>query len=237
MDFIGYLQGKEREKMEMLFRSCPDEVLEYMTIRKAAKGEIFIRAGDPCQNVYILLKGKAHGMGMPLEEKVYVFRSFTSGRILGELECFLDQKVYSASIQAVMPCVMARIPMKMWRSWMEKDPKALYMRSQTIIGELTDQLKDGRKYLFLSCYDRIQLYLIDRYEKGGSAGNFQVKKTRPELAEILGFSIKTINRTASKLQKNGLIHIVHGKITVSTAQIQKMQKYCEEHYLITDALL
>ncbi|MCH4285850.1 helix-turn-helix domain-containing protein [Amedibacillus hominis] len=46
-----------------------------------------------------------------------------------------------------------------------------------------------------------------------------VKKTRNDLYEEIGISVKTLNRTISKLKDEGLINIYKGKITMSQHQL------------------
>ena len=235
IDFISYLPKKEQERMERLFHGCPQDVLDSLEVTKVPKGKSIMRSGTPCLYIYIILRGRAQGMEMHLEEKVYIFRSFTSGRILGELECFLDQPLYSATIQAVTLCTLARIPISLWRSWIRQDSSLLYSRAQNIIGELTRQLKDGRQYLFLSCYDRMILFLLELFQTDDSPDGFVLKKTRPELAELLGFCIKTVNRTISQLQEDGLLSVRQGKIRLSPKQAKQMQEYCDQHFLSENA--
>ena len=86
MDFIGYLPEKEREQLQALFSSCPRTVRESIDVIRAEKGKPFIRAGEPCRYIYILLRGRTRGIELHLEEKIYVFRNFAPGQILGELE-------------------------------------------------------------------------------------------------------------------------------------------------------
>ena len=84
MDFIGYLPEKEREQLQALFSSCPRTVRESIDVIRAEKGKPFIRAGEPCRYIYILLRGRTRGIELHLEEKIYVFRNFAPGQILGE---------------------------------------------------------------------------------------------------------------------------------------------------------
>ena len=46
-----------------------------------------------------------------------------------------------------------------------------------------------------------------------------IKKTRNDLYEEIGISVKTLNRTISKLKDEGLINIYKGKITMSQHQL------------------
>ena len=54
-------------------------------------------------------------------------------------------------------------------------------------------------------------------------GGLVVKKTRQELFEEIGITVKTINRTVKKLvEEDGLIGLYKGKITISSDQYQRI---------------
>ncbi len=229
-DIFDRLPSGEREDLENLFQTCPANVFDAMDIVHVKKGDTIIRSGKTCSYIYIFLEGNAQGVEMHLEEKIYVFKSFSLGRIVGELEYFLEKDVYDADIQAVTDCTLVRIPQKVWFAWVESDIRVLRNRSRYIISELTKQLRSGREYLFLDCYDRMILYFLQQYENSVSSVCV-IKKTRPQLADLLGFSTRTINRSIGKMENEGLLTTVHGKIHISPDQAEKMQNYSDQMFL------
>ena len=63
-------------------------------------------------------------------------------------------------------------------------------------------------------------YLLKNAEQGQieSKGSFKLNKTREEIREELGMTVKTINRTIAKLKEQQQIGIASGKVTLSLAQ-------------------
>ena len=65
-------------------------------------------------------------------------------------------------------------------------------------------------------------YLINNADQGHieSKGSFKLNKTREEIREELGMTVKTINRTITKLKEQKQIGISSGKVTLSLEQYQ-----------------
>ncbi len=87
MEKIKLLPLKEQEYMRRLFAGCTEEIRNHMFVMEAEEGKNFIKAGDKCRNIFIILKGRAKGIDMQVQEKIYIFKEFGPGRILGEFEC------------------------------------------------------------------------------------------------------------------------------------------------------
>ena len=232
MNFMDYLEEDTQKNLNILFQTCPQYVLKVVEIKKVKKGQSFIHAGEKCRNIFILLQGKAKGLEMHLEEKMYIFQNFTPGRIFGELEFYTNQSEYMATIQAVENCVLAIVPQNIWENWMETDVQALKIRTRQLVSELTNQLKEERNHLFLNCYDRMILFLIEQYEKDEALEKCSIGQSRTILADLLGFSVKTINRTVVRLCENNMVQICNGKMHFTKEQYLNMQNYSREHFFL-----
>lgn len=81
--------------------------------------------------------------------------------------------------------------------------------------------------------------LLDHILKSASAMKIEEKKlivlpkTRQELYEECGITVKTINRTVKKLKEDDLIFLTHGKISMTLEQY-KMAKKVIHHYVKYD---
>ena len=74
--------------MNRLFRNCTEEVKYYMSVIDAEADQTFIKAGEECKYIYIILSGKVTGVEWPMHEKSYFFKDFGPGDFFGEIECF-----------------------------------------------------------------------------------------------------------------------------------------------------
>ena len=98
------------------------------------------------------------------------------------------------------------------------------MRTQQVMSTFIIQTSEERKYFFLTCRERMILFLIERYESYGNHTNYKLNKTQAEVAERVGFNVRTIQRTILSLEKDGLITSEAGKICMTQMQYQALKK-------------
>ena len=58
MDIFNVLPSKKQEYMNVLFKNCTEEVKYYMSIVEVDADQTFIKAGEECRYIYIVLSGK-----------------------------------------------------------------------------------------------------------------------------------------------------------------------------------
>lgn len=220
--------------MEELFGSCPDEIRSSMKVMTVEANELFIEAGTRCDRIYIILEGKARGLDMQMQDRIYAFKEFYEGSFFGELETFSDIRDYRVSIETAARCTLLVLPASAYLRWMKNDARALFIRTRDILSRLTYQTGEERKYLFLDCRDRMMLLLTERYERAGTSREIRIRQTRDELSDETGFCVKTLNRTIKKLKEEGFIGLQAGKIVVGKEHYKKMKDYTFAHLISSD---
>ena len=55
-----------------------------------------------------------------------------------------------------------------------------------------------------------------------------IRRTREEIHEETGISVKTLNRTIRKLKESGLVGITKGKVTLNASQQEKAREYLKQ---------
>ncbi|WP_346663201.1 helix-turn-helix domain-containing protein [uncultured Merdimonas sp.] len=55
-----------------------------------------------------------------------------------------------------------------------------------------------------------------------------IRRTREEIHEETGISVKTLNRTIRKLKESGMVDVVKGKVTLNEAQQEKAREYIKQ---------
>lgn len=234
-EFLGIIRetGKP-ESLYMLFLACPQKVVQAMQCMEVKKGHTFIQAGTPCEAVYIILNGRASGTDFQVSGNVYRFREYCAGEVLGDFELFSEFPEYRVTVCAATDCELAVIPSSIYLAWMQSDIHALFMRTRSLMKTLTSEASDGRKYLFLNCKDRLIIYLAEAYEKreGNADGQWKLQKTQPELADRIGFNVRTLQRNLYSLEEMGFISLEKGKIHISQQQYGKLKQYLQKNLLI-----
>mgnify|MGYP002620451180 FL=1 len=224
MDIFNMLPSKKQEYMNVLFRNCTEEVKYYMSIVEVDADQTFIKAGEECRYIYIVLSGKVTGVEWPMNEKSYFFKDFGPGDFFGEIECFAGMPKYRISILSSTQCRLLAIPSVYYMEWMHMDVDALYMRTQENMKRLVTQTAEARKYLFMDGKDRLMVHLVRKYEQRQPLPSIlELKQTRTRISEEVGISMKTLNRSIKKLEDMQLIQLNKGKIVITKEQYLQMK--------------
>lgn len=229
MEIINKLGKEHFQYLDKLFAGCPEDVIKKMRYLEIPSKYNLIYAGAPCESVYVILKGKVSCVDFQLRGNTYVIMDYAETAILGDYEVFGDFKEYRASVYSVTACELLKIPASAYLYWMQQDANALFMRTRKLMNILTNQTSDDRQYLFLGSKDRLILYLVKSYEKNAKGNGFVMRKTQSEIAERVGFHVRTIQRNVRSLEKEEFITIDAGKICISKEQYLMMKQYVENH--------
>lgn len=232
MDVFNELPPKKRAYMDLLFQNCSEEVKYYMTLMEVEADTTLIKAGERCNNIYIILSGKVTGIDWPINERAYSFKDFGPGDFFGEIECFADLLYYRISVVTVTKCHVLTIPAAFYMEWIQNDAEALYSRTKVNMRRLITQTTDARRYLFLEAKERLVLYLVRKYEQKAANSkiiDMNLNQPRTQLAEEIGFSTKTLSRNIKILEEKGFIQVNKGKILITEEEYQRMKRYIDQH--------
>jgi len=117
--------------------------------------------------------------------------------------------------------------------WMQEDIGALFIICRLQALKLSLELKVNREYLFLNSYDRLLLYIYEYCKKANSNTTITaIRKKHSEIADEIGFCVKTINRTISKLQNDGFVSSRRNIIEISPAQYSLIQEDLKDRGII-----
>ncbi len=230
MDVFKELPLKKQAYMEMLFQNCTEEVKYYMSMAEVQENQTLIEAGERCSNIYIILSGKVTGIEWPMTGRPYFFKDYGPGDFFGEIEYFADLLNYRISVVTVTRCRVLIIPVKYYMEWLQSDAEALYLRTKENMRRLISQTADARKYLFIESRERLMMHLIRKYEQKLPLKKvLELRQSREQLSEEIGFSVKTLNRNIKKLEKEELICLQKGKIIITEAGYLKMKQQVAYH--------
>lgn len=226
MEVFKELPLKMQTYMEMLFQNCTEEVKYYMRVMEVDENETLIEAGEKCSNIYIILSGKVTGIEWPMKERPYFFKDYGPGDFFGEIEHFADLSNYRISVLTVTKCRVLVIPVTYYMEWLQNDVEALYLRTKVNMSRLISQTADARKYLFIEGRERLMMHLIRKYEQKQPLKKvLELKQSRDQLSEEIGFSVKTLNRNIKKLKEDDLIQLQKGKIVITEEGYLRMKEH------------
>lgn len=230
LETVAKYGGHSREYLEALFKEIPETAVKEITYCEFKKNEDILFAGDPTDTVFFLLKGHVIGLEHQKLGRVYSFMDFTKMNILGDFEAFNGSDKYGVTVRATENCKLLRISKKGYLNWVRHDENALFLRLKNILSTLDHERRLDREYIFMDCKERLVNYLLKLYEKEQQEASepFKVRKTQAELADKIGFNLRSVQRSISALKKEGLLSDEKSKIIISQEQYFKLKDFIEE---------
>ncbi len=225
---LSVVTYEEQKRLERFFLNCPSEVMDSMKLIQIPAGRTVSRAGEAISSVYILLKGSLQGIDEQFDGRVYTFLSFKPVTIVDDFEVLAGIVEYRVTINTTRDSILLMIPAHFYLKWLKHDVNALFMRIQEFAQDMTEQSCRDRQYLFLHGVDRLALYLVNIYESHVGAHGLRLKKTRNELSNELGYSLKTLNRSVKKLQEEDFIQIDSGKIFIDEFHYERLKQFVKQ---------
>ena len=230
MDFLNELPTDKRMYFRKLFQNCPEEVLSQAYRRDLSAGEPLVEIEEPCRTIYLILAGYIQAIDWCVTEKPYHIRELGPGETIGEVECFAGLNRFRISAIAKDEVRLAAIPARAYMDWIRTDSKALYMRTQTLMGRLLSQARDARRFMLLDAREEIILYLVRHYENYAMPqGGIEMNFTRERFAVVLGLSVKTIDRNLRALDEMGYVQLKKGGLQINGKQYQMMRQHIEQY--------
>ena len=218
--------GRDRQEyLNRLFKYMPEAIAKELTYVDVKRNEVILSAGDPCETIYVVLKGQVIGQDHYKMGRIYSFMDFTKMYIVGDFEVFADYTEYCVTIRAAQDCRLLKISANSYLRWIQHDDNALFLRLNNILNTLTFERKLDRDYLLMGCRERLICFLVMLYEKenGNGFGKMKVELTQAELSDKIGFNIRSVQRGIVSLEQEELIASENGKITISPEQYEKLK--------------
>ncbi len=227
LETIGEAEPEHRAYLKCLFQYVPDAIVKAMSYKTFQKEEYLIRAGCDSTTVYLILSGNVAGLDYQKQGKAYYFMDFAKMYIVGDFEVFGDIPQYCVSIYAAEECRVLTLAGASYLAWVRHDENALFLRMKNIMSMLTFETKNERELIFMNCKERLAKYLAEAYEnqRGHSFERYKVDKTQPELSDRIGYNVRSVQRGIAALEKEQLLCVENGKITITQEQFLKLKQY------------
>ena len=213
---------------KQIFQGASDLVLDSCKVIEIEKDTRFVTAKDPMNQINILLSGSVKAIEEYISGDVYIFKEFTKPYIFGEMEAMAGMRFYRASLVADTNCIIVTIPTSIFINYLKSNTDILFRRSQLVINQLIEDEKDNRTYLMLDATNRIKVYFLNQYEYNPRNEACLIRKTRQEIADATGYSVKTVNRVMKRLQEEGYLKVAGQKILITKDQYNKIKACIDE---------
>ena len=207
------------------FEYMPPELHNRYTIRTYAPGTIIHQKDYPLNYFGIVCSGDHRVINEFENGNVFMIEKNEAIDFIGEVTILAGKEKTSVTIETLTECVVFLISRADFEMWISRDIHFLRLVSHKIAYKLyRSSYNRGAKlfypptFLFLDYLVKYALsHDIDHL------GEITLKKTREGIREELGMTVKTINRTITKLKSDGLIGIRKRKVTLNLEQLSLAQ--------------
>lgn len=228
LPFLKDLNRERREQFEHYFATAPKWLLDSFQIEEMEKGVLFVRENMPIDTIFFLAKGSIKGTDYRVNGISYDFIRFDHITAFGGMEVLLDEKYYKATLETVTQCTMIKIPVGVFKRWMESDILALKKEAKRTVEYMLEESRMNRVYLFSQGAERLIMHFARRYEVNSVNGQLVVRNTREELADATGLSVKTINRAIKQLEESGMLKREGHTIRILEENYQRLKAATED---------
>ncbi|MGM9986203.1 MAG: Crp/Fnr family transcriptional regulator [Bacillaceae bacterium] len=196
-----------------IFENCPSYIKEKFIYEEYVPGDIvmeqdvYMSAGD----IYILLQGNMKVTQLSKKGTTLLLCIIKEWELFGDLEVF-SQRRTACSVEALSPCKVVKISKSDFLLWLKEDFELVTYLLENYTERLlglayltTTNTVFSLEYRFLILLDsfRTELQMVVPYSKD-------------IIAEMLGTSVRSVNRIIQKLVKKEIISYEKGIIKIQS---------------------
>ncbi len=209
------------------FVNAMPEKVRHQTIKKnITPGETIVMKGGKVCHIYILLRGTVSVSNEFVNGHRYTFAEFDAPSLIGEVEALADQPGYAATIEAVTPCLVFSMDTAAFMLWLEEDPGFALLLAKLIAQKMYPTSNNNGSIKFMPSRQKVIAYLLESYD---GSELFLLAKSRQQIADEIGTSVKTVNRCINFLKTNFAVTIMRGKVTITPPQAIKLRRLSESN--------
>ena len=194
-----------------------DEMIKntHAEIKKFQKGDILVNEGEHSSFFYYLKSGELLVFNFTEEGKEFLQHKVSEGNFFGEPAVLLE-KPFPGNVEvATEKAEIVKIKRDNLINYCLKNPEKLFELTVSIAEKSIRKSLSLKNIVFLNPEDRIFHQLMDyKREYGKTNEKTVINLTRKELSHMTGLRIETIIRTVKKMEKDGKLEIISGKIFI-----------------------
>lgn len=179
-------------------------------IKKHEKNSLIINEGSTSLYFYYLLEGELSVYNLTPEGKEFLQHKVRENNFFGEPAVLLE-KPFPGTVEVTSEFAkILRIKKENFLQYLKNNPDWSLEFTKSIAEKSIIKSNSLKNIVFLNPEDRIIKQLNDYKE--GKDEKIIIELTRKELSNMTGLRIETIIRTIKKMEKNGKLQIVNGKV-------------------------
>ena len=211
----------ENEQAKAFIEKIPENIKDRCKLKKIEKGKLLVLKGNNIENIYIHFQGKMQVKNEFENGFVYSFANIKPIAYIGAMEIMANKKTYSSTLQTTTECIILKMPKSDFKNWINIDQKFTLEVLHLVSKSMYEQSLKTGEVLAYPAICILTNYLINVFENEDKDVVF-LEKTREEIASILGFSVRTINRNLKELKDENLITVNRKGISITKEQFDKL---------------
>lgn len=210
-------------QLNELMENIPLSIMNRMFYKKYKANTVIFYKGDPLSYIYVLFNGEVQISNIFKDGCLFEIQRNNKISFIGEQTVLAGKNIASVTITALKDSEFILIRKNDFLKWLELDHKfSLFLLKSLAKRNYNNSKELGSKGYYSKQY-LLEKYLCTQFEKNEKALVI-INKSRQELADCIGTSLRSLERGISKLKKEGNISIVKRKITINQLQYNRMIK-------------
>lgn len=214
-------------ELKEYIKNMPEELKTRFIIRTFPPGHIIHQKHEVIDYFGIMCIGANRVINEFENGNIYMIEKNEAIDFIGEVTLLAGFSHSSVTIETLTECVILYISRTDCEKWFAVDNHFLHLVAKHVAYKLYRSSYTNGTKLFYPPSFLVLDYLIHYVKENPipKQGVLVVKKTRQELYEEIGITVKTINRTVKKLvEEDRLVSLYKGKITITGEQYQRILK-------------
>jgi len=204
-----------------LFRDFEDPQLQQIgqtaTLRSYHKHEFIVREGDPGGTFYVILEGSVAVTRIASDGRETILSILKANDFFGEMSLF-DSSLRSASIKTLSDVKVGVIDEKAFLDVLERSPKI----ARYLVTALSQRLRAANQLIAATTSQDIRARLASLLlnlsqsfgEKVENGVKISLRLTNQEMANMIGTTRETVNRTLNRFWDERLIDMKTSHVVV-----------------------
>lgn len=221
-------------KSAELFKHLSNVQLETIandaTVENYAKDQIIFLKGDPADYMFMVISGWVKGFRTSFNGEDAVFAIKSTYSTFGDIAS-LGKTNHIATIQAVTPVKMLKIPYHTFLNVLKKDKCSLETMFKINSERHNSLINEIEQLITCKAHERIGLFLLEMLKDSSvttfpaeNSANIKLPYAKSLVAQQLGMKAETFSRSFAKLKSEGLIYPEKRDIKIN--DINKLKNYC-----------
>lgn len=206
-------------------RDMPKEYRQRFVIRVHPPGYIIHQKDSPLDYFGIVASGEHRVINEFENGNIFMIEKNEPIDFIGEVTILAGMPKTSVTIETISESVILYLSRADFEAWIAQDIHFLRLVSAKVALKLyRSSYNRGAKLFYPPQFLLLDYLLTYVQEHSFLEDVITIKKTRNELYEEIGISVKTLNRTIARLKEEGLFSLYKGKITMNHQQVEAVKQ-------------